>query len=287
LPPSPPPPPSGGQTAYGGQAVEIFAATPTTIQAENYDNGGQGVAYHDVESNNLGGAYRNAGVDLQATTDSGGGYTVGWTRGGEWLEYTIDVKDAGTYLLQARVASTGSNGKFHVDVDGVDKTGQLVVPNTSGWHNFTTIGTNVELTAGVHVVRVALDTAGSTGNVGNLNWLRFSPPGSTPTPTGGTISGSVFMDANRNGARDGGEAGLSAWQVFIDANNNGWRDGSEQAVPSDASGNWSFTNLPTGRYKIRITHKDKTLVRTTASYFNFDVVSGSTFSTAAFGYATA
>ena len=283
----PPPPPSGGQTAYGGTTAAIFAATPTTIQAENYDNGGQGVAYHDVEANNLGGAYRSAGVDLQATTDTGGGHTVGWTRTGEWLEYTVDVKDAGTYLLQARVASTGSNGKFHVEVDGVDKTGQLVVPNTGGWHTFTTVGANVELSAGVHVVRVALDQAGSTGNVANLNWIRFAAPGSTTTPIGGTISGAVFMDANRNGARDAAEAGLSSWQVFIDANNNGWRDGSEQIAASDANGNWSFTNLPAGRYKIRITQADKTLVRTTASYFTFDVVSGSNFTTAAFGYVPA
>jgi hypothetical protein len=273
--------------------VAIFASASTTIQAENYDNGGHGVAYHDTDAANVGGVYRSTGVDLAATTDAGGGHTVGWTRSGEWLEYTIDVKNAGTYLLEARVASTGSNGKFHIQVDGVDKTGQLIVPRTGGWHTFTTIGKNVDLAAGQHIVRVSLDGVGSTGNVGNLNWIRFSPPGVTqtppppPPPGTGTISGSVFRDADRDGKRDAGEAGLSAWTVFVDSNNNGWWDSGEVTAISDANGNWSFTNLAAGRYKIRITQKDKSLVRTTASYFNHDVVSGSNFTSAAFGYASA
>jgi hypothetical protein len=80
------------------------------------------------------------------------------------------------YTVQVRVASNGGGGTFHVEVDGVDKTGPLVIPNTSGWQAWTTISkTGVSLPAGVHVVRLVLDAAGPTGAIGNLNWIRISP----------------------------------------------------------------------------------------------------------------
>jgi len=44
-------------------------ALPGTVNATNYDNGGEGVAYHDTEAANQGGQYRPAdGVDIEATT---------------------------------------------------------------------------------------------------------------------------------------------------------------------------------------------------------------------------
>ena len=45
---------------YGGTA----AAVPGTVQAENYDTGGQGVAYNVTSVNGSANAYRSDGVDL-------------------------------------------------------------------------------------------------------------------------------------------------------------------------------------------------------------------------------
>jgi len=59
------------------------AAVPGTIQAEDFDNGGEGVGYHDSGPNNAGGAYRSGGVDIEAA--AGGGYDVGWVSAGEGL----------------------------------------------------------------------------------------------------------------------------------------------------------------------------------------------------------
>ena len=78
--------------------------------------------------------------------------------------------------VQVRVASNGSGGRFHVEVDGVDKTGPLVIPNTSGWQAWMTISkTGVSLPAGAHVVRLVMDAVGPTGAIGNLNWIRIAP----------------------------------------------------------------------------------------------------------------
>ena len=67
---------AASQTPYSGTALKV----PGTIQAENFDKGGEGVAYHDTEKANQGNQYRPAdGVDIEKTSDTGGGYNIGWT----------------------------------------------------------------------------------------------------------------------------------------------------------------------------------------------------------------
>jgi phosphatidylserine/phosphatidylglycerophosphate/cardiolipin synthase-like enzyme len=163
----------GGSTPFSATP----AAVPGTIEAENFDNGGEGVAYHDLSSGNEGGQYRSTAVDLEASSDSGGGYSVGYALAGEWLNYTIHVATAGTYTLDVRVASIDAGGTFHIEVNGVDSTGPLTIPNTGGWFSWTTIRrTGVSLGAGQQVIRVVMDGNGATGFVGNFNWFRFTTP---------------------------------------------------------------------------------------------------------------
>jgi len=158
---------------YGGVRVSL----PGTIQVENFDEGGPGVAYVDSTTANSGGKYRSTGVDIEATGDSGGGYDVAWAFAGEWLNYSVTVPTAGTYDFDVRVASAGAGGKFHIEVNGVDKTGALTVPNTGGWQTWTTIKkTGVTLSAGSQSVRLVMDTNGSTTSVGNFNWMRVAAP---------------------------------------------------------------------------------------------------------------
>jgi hypothetical protein len=171
----------GGSTTspYGGTA----AAAPGTFQAENFDEGGQSFAYHDTTGGNSGGAYRATDVDIESTTDSGGGFNLSKTRAGEWLKYTLNVGTTGTYNLEIRIASVGGGGRFHVEVDGVDRTGPITVPDTGGWQTWQTITqTGIPLSAGQRVIRVVLDAAGSSGGVGNYNWFRFVSGSSTPPP---------------------------------------------------------------------------------------------------------
>jgi Carbohydrate binding module (family 6) len=166
--PPPPPPPPGGSTPYTGTPINL----PGTVQFENYDAGGEGIAYHDTTSGNSGGVYRSNSVDIKASQDTGGGYLVGWTKGGEWLNYTVNVTAAGTYAIDVRVASAGAGGTFHIEVNGVNKTGTLTVPNTGAWTTWTTMTkTGVALSAGQQVVRVVLDTVGASGSVANFNWF--------------------------------------------------------------------------------------------------------------------
>lgn len=154
------------RTPYNGIAGSI----PGTIQAEDYDLGGEGVAYHDLAAGNELGAYRTDDVDVETTSDlQGGGYQLGHTGTGEWLEYTVNVAATGTYALDTRVASATAM-QFHLFVDGTDVTNAVDAPASGGWTNWTTVSkSGIALTAGQHVVRFSFTSAGFC-----LNWIRFS-----------------------------------------------------------------------------------------------------------------
>jgi hypothetical protein len=161
-----------GSTPFTGTPISL----PGTVQAENFDNGGSGVAYLDGSTGNAGNVYRATDVDLQASTDTGGGYNLGWVGVGEWLRYSVNVTTTGSYNISIRVASLGQGGTFHVEVDGVDRTGPMTVPNTGGWQTWTTLTRSaVFLPAGAHVVRLVFDSRSTAGIVGNFNWIRIAP----------------------------------------------------------------------------------------------------------------
>jgi hypothetical protein len=154
-----------GQAAYLGQPFHL----PTKIEAENYDLGGEGVAYHDMDASNNGGQYRTGeGVDIESCSDAGGGYNLGWLNAGEWLEYTVDVPWAGQYIINARVASLSSGGAFRVKAGG-GETGDIVAPVTGGWQSWTTVSTTATLAAGAQIIRFVAASGGF-----NLNYLEVA-----------------------------------------------------------------------------------------------------------------
>ncbi|CAM9191796.1 unnamed protein product, partial [Hapterophycus canaliculatus] len=145
--PSPSPQPEGDDSnAFGG----IPAIVPGTIQAEDFDTGGEGVGYSDTDIPNNGGAYRmSEAVDISMTGDQDG-YNVGWIRAGEFLRYTVDVsKAASAFDFKFQVAAPPANhesGSFRVVSGGTgcnnytsDLSGLVTVPSTGGWGNFACV----------------------------------------------------------------------------------------------------------------------------------------------------
>jgi O-glycosyl hydrolase len=154
---------------------------PGVIEAERFGTGGAGLSYVDTTVGNAGGQYRTTDVDIEASSDSGGGYNVGWTRAGEWLAYPVDVATSGVYTWAARVASSGSGGTFHVEVDGVNRTGSIAIPDTGGWQSWTTVALpNVTLAAGRRLMRLVIDTNGPANDAGNINFIRVAAANGDP-----------------------------------------------------------------------------------------------------------
>jgi beta-glucanase (GH16 family) len=155
-----------GQSPYYGTP----SAIPGKIQAEDFDLGGEGLAYHDTTSGNSGNQYRTLeNVDIENCTDTGGGYNIGWMGTGEWLEYTVNVSGTGSYTFEARVAATAAGKTFYVEFNGVNKTGTITVPNTGGWQNWTTVSVTVSLSAGTQIMRLV-----SSSNDFNINYFNIS-----------------------------------------------------------------------------------------------------------------
>ena len=157
----------GTSSPYGGTPWPI----PGTIQSEDYDLGGQGIAYNDSDPTNDGGQYRpTEGVDIEASAE--GGYDVGYTNAGEWLKYTVNVTAPGVYTMESRIAANSATGAFHVMMDGTNISGSVAVPNTGGFQYWQTINTTTTyLTVGQHVMTVFIDAAGF-----NLNYISFVGP---------------------------------------------------------------------------------------------------------------
>ena len=173
---------TGSGSGPSGSSAGAFhgtpAAVPGTIQAEDFDNGGEGVGYHDTDSTNSGGAYRQTGVDIEST--SGGGYDVGWIASGEWMNYTVNVASAGTYTVQLRVASPGG-GSMHVGFNTASNVWQTVaVPGTGGWQTWTTVSFTATLGAGTQQMTLLSDTGGY-----NLDAVTIASGGSAPVSGGG------------------------------------------------------------------------------------------------------
>ena len=113
---------SSGQTPYNG-----LHAVPGRVQAEDYDNGGAGVAYSDTTPENTGGAGRlSEGVDVELVN---GITNIGWIIDREWTEYTVTASQGGSYTANFRVGSWANGRQVVLTVDGA--TGCTVnVPNT-------------------------------------------------------------------------------------------------------------------------------------------------------------
>lgn len=168
----------GGTGPYLGAAISL----PGTVNAQDYDNGGEGVAFHDTTRGNNGGAYRSNDIDLEPSGD--GGNNIGWIAAGEWVNYSVNVGAAGDYTVQLRVASPGGGGSMHVGFNGSSVWSAASIPATGGWQTWTTVNVPVTLRAGTQLLTLAFDSAGF--NLNRVTVVRGGGTTTTTTPSGGS-----------------------------------------------------------------------------------------------------
>ena len=163
------------QTPFGGKAWTI----PGKIEMENFDEPGYGTGNdsyadndtddHGAESNG-GKSYREGtGVDIYKKAT---GYVVGYNQTGEWLEYTVEVAEAGDYTMFAAVASANASSSFQLSIDGEAITGEVAVPQASSgeenYDDYNKVKENVTLTAGKHILRFTV-----TGDWMDIDYINF------------------------------------------------------------------------------------------------------------------
>jgi hypothetical protein len=229
----------GTEGPYGGTP----AAIPGTVMAENYDTGGQGLGYSVSSTNGSDNGYRSDGVDLETATAPATGNDLGWSAGGQWFRYTVNVATAGTYTASFLVASpTAVGDAFHIsNSSGTNLTGSVAVPATGGYQTWTTVTANVTLPAGKQTLTLSEDGAGW-----NIDSLKFAASGGggggTEGPYGGTPAAIPGTVMNEN--YDTGGQGVGYSVSSTNGSANSYRsDGVDlEAASSPATGDdlgWS------------------------------------------------
>ncbi len=173
------------------------ALIPGVVEAANFDDGGEGVAYHDTTAGNFGRTYREGDVDIQERAE--GGFYLGWLDAGEWLQYSVMVASSSQYSLSTRVASPSTGGTFHLEMNGTDVSGPVTIPATGDWQQWQTVTTTVSLTAGPQIARIVIDSSGPYRLVGNIASLEFRlletarPDGAISPGTVSTVSAPRYI----------------------------------------------------------------------------------------------
>jgi alpha-glucosidase len=113
-------------------------ALPARIKAINYDEGGEGVAFHSLRRPPDNKRYRPDDFGIADTNDAGGGYVLAGLRPGEWVRYTVDCRGGGYFDLTARVASGRDGGRIRCMA--LDQVVAIIdVPVTGGDNAFTDV----------------------------------------------------------------------------------------------------------------------------------------------------
>lgn len=179
-------------------------AIPGRVQAEFYDLGGQGVAYNDSDAENQGSgklnkgdkwvdrfrkdegvdiSYTKTGIDttVDGAAEKPGELYLGWTAPGEWVKYTVEVRETATYIVSAHLSSRTDAAEISLAFDGAPPSGPIALPTTGHWHKWRVADrmAEVHLDKGLHVMTLSVLKEGNF----NIDYLEFEPSGQSAAPS--------------------------------------------------------------------------------------------------------
>jgi PKD repeat protein len=210
-----------------GDGDPDLITVPGRVEAEDYREGGPFTGYFDTTIGNSGGAYRDDNVDIEPTTDTGGGFNVSYISAGEWLAYDIEVEEDGVYDFVARVASeSAANMSLTIHVDNVNRSGPMSFSGTGGWQNWVNLtASGIELDAGQHEMRIQF-----ASNLINLNYLDVvvsdpdsnNPPNAAFSATPSTGEAPLAVQFNAGASTDSdGSISVYGWNFGDGSNGSG------------------------------------------------------------------
>ncbi|MGO4290935.1 carbohydrate-binding protein [Chitinophaga sp. RAB17] len=147
------------QGPYLGFPIEI----PGIVNAADYDEGPKEVAFH-YNNGNGNHAYRPDAPGTENCSEGdnqvspGGGYNIGWTSDGDWVRYTVNIKEAGKYKVELRIAGNGG-GIIYLSIDGVTVSNEIPIQGTGGWQNWQGAFGTADLPQGKHLMKVVMKKA--------------------------------------------------------------------------------------------------------------------------------
>lgn len=152
-------------------ASTITSTASITIEMEDYMEGGQGVSYNDLNYEEME-EHVNYRSDDAGLVKAGDGYAIGYTKAGEWFNYSVEAACEGQYSVVARAATGNSSiTRFSLSVDNVAGSVAVDVPSTGDWDTYTDVegsGT-LKLSRGKNVVKVNIDES-----YVNVDWIKLT-----------------------------------------------------------------------------------------------------------------
>ncbi len=147
-------PDTPASTPYQGKAQVI----PGTVKLVYFDEGGNGVAYMDTTPGNefKKGNWQREGEDVDVDGDC-----IGYTTDGEWLNYTVDIQEAGTYDAVLHYGFPWVNKlPLRLYLDNKDLGDFMIESKGAKTHVVNKTSTiTVDLPAGRHVLKLFMFTA--------------------------------------------------------------------------------------------------------------------------------
>ena len=132
--------------------IAIVHAVPGRVEAEDY--------------------FFQSGIQLENTTDEGGGQNIGFLDVGDYLDYYIDVAQAGLYEVNYRTAALSETGQIELQIideaDNAIALHSVSFPPTGGWQDWTNTQATAMLPAGKSQLRVVIKQP-----LFNVNWFEF------------------------------------------------------------------------------------------------------------------
>lgn len=128
------------------------------IEAEDYDEGGEGVAYHDYDVGNAGGAYRDDDVDIVADAEASNGFAVTYFKGSDWMKYSFEADSSFNYEMTYFTSCPNKDSsfvEFTLD-DSVLFNGKAYIARTNNWSAYepNRMPDSVYLEKGTHVLKI-------------------------------------------------------------------------------------------------------------------------------------
>ena len=183
------------QEPFKGSPIAI----PGKVEVEDFDKPGQGknedgtsnASYGDDATNQGDSDYRkDTGVDIY---EKATGKIVGYNNTGDWLEWTVNIAEAGDYTAIASAATKGE-GTFTLSIDG-KSVGEFSVTGES-FDDFADVKQKVTLPAGKHILR--MDVTKEYFDIDYINFVK----GEVADNPGQAIQTKIHMETPVLGAYD-------------------------------------------------------------------------------------